>query len=71
MSTFNSHESTQPRRRDKGGKAEPGALRPDPARTVIAVPAPRKLERSLTDVDTERADWEGMIPNKPTNPAEP
>jgi hypothetical protein len=68
MSTFNSHESTQPRRRGKDAKAEPVGPRPDPVLTVVPVPAPTKPKRSLTDVDEERADWEGMIPNKPTKP---
>jgi hypothetical protein len=65
MSTFNSHDSYRPRR---NGKAEPVGPRPDPMLTIVPVPAPAKPKRSLTDVDEQRADGEGMTRNKPTKP---
>ncbi len=41
-----------------------GEMLPDKVPTVI--PTPRRPQHSLTEEDKQRADWEGMTPNKPT-----
>ena len=46
-------------------RKDAGGMLPDQAPTVI--PTPRRRQHSLTEEDKQRADWEGMTPNKPTN----
>ncbi len=70
MSMFNSHP---PRKHpsDDRGTGKPGAMTPDNAAPKVT-PRPKTPQHiSQTDLDKERADSEGMTPNKPTTPAVP
>ena len=53
----------KPRRTPKDA-ADTGGMLPDQELTVI--PTARKPLLSETEKDKERADWEGMTPEKPT-----
>ncbi len=68
MSTFNSHATTRTKPR-KDEKVEPGATLPDGEPKIAR--KPRNPLLSQTDLDKERADGEGMIPNKPAAHDEP
>lgn len=53
-----------PPQKTNNGAPEAGGMLPDQEPGVI--PRPRHGQPSLTEVEKERADWEGMTPNKPS-----
>ena len=57
----NSRPREKPRRQEQ--PSDPGGMLPNQEPSVI--PSPRKPLQ--TDIDKERADWEGMTPDKPQN----